>query len=183
MKSTGMGTIAIVTALVSALGGSAMSAQDSTPREGGRVGSRFRVQGYEAWVVFSVSQDGDLFCCDPRQSRDDRGLRAGVPGNGKPFPDGSRWRRSTGAQKSWRRSRSGRCRARCTTFDFMVRTQAVRGQRRVGWAAFKYEAASRRFTPGTTADSPPQGTTPSVDWGATRSWKARDYVFTDYGNR
>jgi len=64
MKSNRMLTIAIVTALVSALGGSAVSAQVVQDKytlkvPGGLAFSEFR--GYEAWQVVSVSQDGPLF--------------------------------------------------------------------------------------------------------------------------
>src|SRR5213078_2377548 len=58
MRSRGTRTIAIMTALVSALGGSAMAAQDkySVKVPGGLAFSEFR--GYETWQVVSVSQDG-----------------------------------------------------------------------------------------------------------------------------
>src|SRR5205823_9452598 len=60
MKSRGMRTIATVTALVSALGGSAMAAQDkyTVKVPGGLAFSEFR--GYESWNVVSISQDGGL---------------------------------------------------------------------------------------------------------------------------
>ena len=60
IKSKRMRTIAIVTALVSALGGSALSAQTKYTLKvpGGLAFSEFR--GYEGWQVVSVSQDGPL---------------------------------------------------------------------------------------------------------------------------
>src|SRR5438046_8721686 len=60
MKSRGMRTIAIVTALVSALGGRARAAQDkyTVKVPGGLAFSEFR--GYESWNVVSISQDGAL---------------------------------------------------------------------------------------------------------------------------
>src|SRR5881628_3159152 len=85
-----MRTIAMVTALVSALGGSAMSAQDKYTLKvpGGLAFSEFR--GYEAWQVVSVSQDGPLFAAIVANPVMIEAFRAGVPGNGKPFPDGSK---------------------------------------------------------------------------------------------
>src|SRR5436853_6554356 len=90
MKSKRMLTIAIVTALVSALGGSAMSAQDKYALKvpGGLAFSEFR--GYEAWQVVSISQDGPLFAAILANPVMIEAYRAGVPGNGKPFPDGSK---------------------------------------------------------------------------------------------
>src|SRR2546425_6766215 len=72
MKGKGLGTIAIVTALVGALGGSALSAQDkySVKVPGGLAFSEFR--GYEAWQVVSVSQDGGLLAAILANPDDDR---------------------------------------------------------------------------------------------------------------
>src|SRR6202140_2978258 len=90
MKSRGMRTIALVTAVVSALGGSAMSAQDkyTVKVPGGLAFSEFR--GYESWNVVSISQDGALVAAILANPVMIAAYRAGVPGNGKPFPDGSK---------------------------------------------------------------------------------------------
>src|SRR5436853_7626509 len=90
MKSKRMLTIAIVTALVSALGGSAMSAQDKYALKvpGGLAFSEFR--GYEAWQVVSISQDGPVMAVILANPAMIEAYEAGVPGNGKPFPDGSK---------------------------------------------------------------------------------------------
>src|ERR1041384_525612 len=88
-KSKRMLTIAIVTALVSALGGSALSAQAAQDKytlkvPGGLAFSEFR--GYEAWQVVSVSQDGPLFAVILANPVMIAAYRAGVPGNGKAVP-------------------------------------------------------------------------------------------------
>src|SRR5438132_10916898 len=90
MKSQCMRTIAIVTALVCALGGSAMSAQDKYTLKvpGGLAFSEFK--GYEAWQVVSISHDGDLLAATLANPVMIDAYTAGVPGNGKPFPDGSK---------------------------------------------------------------------------------------------
>ena len=46
-----------------------------------------------------------------------------------------------------------------------------------GWAQFKYDAASDRFTPWTTADNPPQGNDAKCGFACHTVAKARDYVF------
>ena len=51
------------------------------------------------------------------------------------------------------------------------------------WGAFKYAAASGKFTPATTADMPPQGNDAKCGLGCHTIVKGRDYVFTDYGKR
>src|SRR5689334_10059113 len=60
MKSEGMRTIAIVTALVSALVSGPVSAQDkySLKVPGGLAFSEFK--GYENWQLVSISRDGPL---------------------------------------------------------------------------------------------------------------------------
>src|SRR5437899_10484332 len=90
MKSQRMRTIAIVTALVCALGGSALSAQDkyTVKVPGGLAFAEFR--GYENWQVVAISQDGGLLAAILANPVMIDAYRAGVPGNGKPFPDGSR---------------------------------------------------------------------------------------------
>ena len=52
-----------------------------------------------------------------------------------------------------------------------------------GWAVFKWDAASGKFTPGTMADTPPQGNDAKCGFGCHTIVKTRDYVFTDYGTR
>src|SRR5438046_7845458 len=113
MKGKGLGTIAIVTALVSALGGSAMAAQDkyTVKVPGGLAFSEFR--GYETWQVVSVSQDGPLFAVILANPVMIAAYRAGVPGNGKPFPDGSKMakdRKSVVRERGeiWRVGRTGK---------------------------------------------------------------------------
>ena len=48
--------------------------------------SEFR--GYEAWQVVSISQDGPLMAATLANPVMIKAYLAGVPGNGKPFPDG-----------------------------------------------------------------------------------------------
>ena len=52
-----------------------------------------------------------------------------------------------------------------------------------GWAVFKYDAASDKFTPGTVADEPPQANDAKCGLACHTTVKTRDYVFTDYGKR
>ena len=114
MKSKRMRTIAIATALVSALGASAIAAQDKYTLKvpGGLAFSEFK--GYESWQIISLSQS-DTDRGDPRQSRDDRCLPAGIPGNGKPFPDGAKMAKIHWTPKTSESSPTRRCRAPCTT--------------------------------------------------------------------
>ena len=72
------------------LGGRAFSAQDKYTLQvpNGLAFSDFR--GYENWQVVAVSQTEDLLKAMVANPTMIDAYRAGVPGNGKPFPDGSK---------------------------------------------------------------------------------------------
>ena len=52
-----------------------------------------------------------------------------------------------------------------------------------GYAAFKYDAASDTFTPGTLADKPPQGNDAKCGAACHKLAAAKDYIFTAYPKR
>ena len=89
MQSKRTRTVAIAMALV-AFGNSAMSAQDkyTVKVPGGLAFSEFK--GYEGWQLISVSQNGGAVAAILGNPDDDRRLQGGIPGNGKPFPDGAK---------------------------------------------------------------------------------------------
>ena len=72
------------------LGSLALAQQDKyTVRvPGGLAFSEFR--GYEAWQVISISQDGPLMAAILANPVMIDAYAAGVPDNGRPFPDGSK---------------------------------------------------------------------------------------------
>src|SRR5207244_6816799 len=184
MKSKGMGTIAIVTALVSALGGSALSAQDKDTVKvpGGLAFSEFR--GYENWYVVSISQDGGLLAAILANPVMIDAYRAGVPGNGKPFPDASKMAKIHWSPKKLETFPAATVPGTQHDVDFMVKdSKRFPDSGGWGWAAFNYNAASRTFSPGTTADVPPQVNDAKCGLGCHTIVKTRDYVFTDYQSR
>jgi hypothetical protein len=184
VKSKRMRTIAIVTALVSSLGGSAMSAQDkyTVKVPGGLAFSEFR--GYENWHVVSVSQDGDLFAAILANPVMIDAYQKGIPGNGKPVPDGSRMAKIHWNPKKLETFPAATVPGTLHDVDFMVKDSKRFAQSGGwGWAAFEYDAASRTFKSATTADKPPQGNDAKCGFGCHTIVKTRDYVFTDYGSR
>ncbi len=89
MKSRSIPVIAVVASLA-ALGGIALAAQDKYTVQvpGGLAFSDFR--GYEDWQPVAVSKTDErikLIVANPVMID---AYRAGVPGNGKPFPEGSK---------------------------------------------------------------------------------------------
>ena len=184
MKSKRMRTIAVVTALVSGLGSSAMSAQDkyTVKVPGGLAFSEFR--GYEGWHLVSISQDGPLVAAILANPVMIRAYEAGFPGNGKPWPDGSKMAKIHWNPKKMETFPAATVPGTLHDVDFMVKdSKRFADSGGWGWAVFEYEAASGRFTPGTTASKPPQENDAKCGLACHTLVKTRDYVFTDYGKR
>ena len=184
-KSERMRTIAIVTALVSALGSSAMSAQQdkyTLKVPGGLAFSEFR--GYEGWQLVSVSQDGGLLAAILANPVMIAAYRAGIPGNGKPFPDGSKMAKIHWNPKKLETFAAATVPGTQHDVDFMVKdSKRFPDSGGWGWAVFEHDSASGKFRPGTTADKPPQGNDAKCGFGCHTIVKTRDYLFTDYGRR
>ena len=90
MKAKRMLTIPTVAGVVAFVGGLAFSAQDKYTAKvpNGLSFSEFR--GYEAWQIVSISQNGDHIAAILANPAMIKAYVAGAPGNGKPFPDGSK---------------------------------------------------------------------------------------------
>src|SRR3984885_175295 len=92
MKRKHIGVIVFVgfCVLVTLAVAAAMAAQDKYTLKvpNGLSFSEFR--GYESWQVVSISQDGALIAATLANAAMIKAYLAGAPGNGKPFPDGSK---------------------------------------------------------------------------------------------
>src|ERR1700689_5666573 len=90
MKRTALSAILIIATVVAVLGGNAISAQDKYTLQvpGGLAFAEFR--GYEDWPVIAISENGGKIAMILGNSVMIDAFREGVPGNGKPFPDGAR---------------------------------------------------------------------------------------------
>ena len=184
MKSRGMGRIAIVTALVSAIGSSAVAAQDkyTVKVPGGLAFSEFR--GYEAWQVVSVSLDGGMLATILAIPAMIDAYRAGAPGNGKPFPDGSKMAKIHWSPKKLETFPAATVPSTLHDIDFMVKdSKRFADSGGWGYAFFKYDATSDTFTPATLADRPPQGNDAKCRFACHTIVKTRDYIFTEYAHR
>src|SRR5213592_4479607 len=155
MKSKGMGTIAIVTALVSALCGSALSAQDkyTVKVPGGLAFSEFR--GYESWQAIGLSRNDRAVAVILGNPAMVEAYRAGIPANGKPVPDGAKMAKIHWAPKQNAFFPDTTGPGRLANVDFMVK-DSKRFADGAGWgyAVFEYNADSDTWTPGTTAGTP-----------------------------
>jgi cytochrome P460 len=171
--------------LLAVLCGSAISAQDKYTVQvpGGLAFSEFR--GYEGWQVIAVSQTGDLIVAILGNPEIIAAYQSGVPGNGKPFPDGSKM-----AKIHWNQKKSAEAPAPTLVpdtlhdVDFMVRdSKRFADSGNWGYAQFNYDAASDTFTPATLANQPPQGNDAKCGFACHTIVKAKDYVFTAYPKR
>src|SRR5271169_1548978 len=83
-------TVGITVGLAVLATGAAVAAQDkySLKVPGGLAFSDFR--GYESWQTISISHNGSLMAVILGNPAMIGAFKAGIPGNGKPFPDGAR---------------------------------------------------------------------------------------------
>src|SRR5450755_3997413 len=90
MTRTPSSVIVIIAVLFAVLGGVALAQQDKYTLQvpGGLAFAEFK--GYESWQVVSISHDGPLMAAILANPVMIDAYLAGVPGNGKPFPDGAR---------------------------------------------------------------------------------------------
>ena len=185
MKAKSMVTIAIISVALAVLGGRAISAQDkyTVKVPGGLAFSEFR--GYEDWRVISISQsEKGIVAVIVGNSLMIDAYRAGVPGNGKPFPDGAKMAKIHWNPKKSETFPGPTVPGTLHDVDFMLK-DSKRFADNGGWgyAVFNYDTASDTFTPGTLADQPPQGNDAKCGFACHTKVKTRDYVFTDYGKR
>ena len=185
MKSKRIRTIAVVTALVSALGGSTLSAQQdkyTLKVPGGLAFSEFR--GYEGWHLVSISHGEPVMAAILANPVMIQAYEAGAPGNGKPFPDGSKMAKIHWNPKKLETFPTALVPGTQHDVDFMVRdSKRFKDSGGWGWAAFEYDTVTHTFSPATTEAKPPQGHDAKCGFACHTIVKNRDYVFTDYQHR
>ena len=140
---------AAIAVVLAVLGGRAVSAQDKyTVRvPNGLAFSEFR--GFEDWATVAVSQAGDLIEVILGNPTIIKAYRAGIPDNGKAFPDGSKM-----AKIHWKKKQSAEAPDPTIVpdtlhdVDFMVRdSKRFSKTGGWGWAQFDYDTATNTFKP------------------------------------
>jgi hypothetical protein len=118
-----------------------------------------------------------------------KAYREGIPGNGKPFPDGSKiakieWEPRKITDAPFSASAPDTVPGRLTVVEF-IEKNAKRFSDTNGWgyAVFDYVAASDTFTPGTLAGKPPQGNDAKCGAACHKLAATTDYIFTAYPKR
>jgi len=181
IASSLIGLLALVLAV---LGGMAVAQQDKYTLKvpGGLAFSEFK--GYESWQVVAISQNDKLVAAILANPVMIEAYLAGIPGNGKPFPDGAKMAKIHWSPKKNQYFPDTTVPGTQHDVDFMVKdSNRFADSGGWGWAVFNYDATSNTFTPGTLADEPPQGNDAKCGFECHTTVKTRDYVFTEYGHR
>jgi len=183
LKSTfiGIGATFALAALATA---AAMSGDKYTVKvPGGLAFSEFK--GYESWQVINISKQEGVVGAILGNPEMIKAFEAGIPGNGKPFPDGAKmakvhWLPKVQTTYPGPPTVAGEL----SNVDFMVK-DSKRFADGGGWgyAVFEYDAATKNFRPGDDKSMPPQAHDAKCGAGCHTIVKARDFVFTEYAKR
>jgi mono/diheme cytochrome c family protein len=163
----------------------ATSAQDKYTLKvpNGLAFSEFR--GYEGWPVISISHNGGAVAAILGNPLMINAYKAGIPGNGKPFPDGAKmakvhWIAKVDAGEPGAPTVPGAQH----DVDFMVKdSKRFADSGGWGYGVFEYDDASGRFRLGNLTDKPPQASDAKCGFTCHTKVKTKDYVFTNYGQR
>ena len=177
-RLAGFTTTAAALAVLFALVAVAVYAQDkySLISPGGIAFSDFK--GYEDWAAVSSARQDEILKVIVANPKMITAYKAGVPGNGQPFPEGSRI-----VKLQWKQKKSTEAQFAVDVPDvftqaFVMEKNSKRFPKTGGWgyAVFNYDAVSRKFT----ADAK----SPSDCGNACHTAvKAKDYIFHPYEMR
>ena len=188
IRAVVIGAVALTVAVLAVMGGRVTSAQDTGDAKynvrvpNGLAFSEFK--GYEAWQTISVSHNDKVMAVILGNPVMINAYKSGIPGNGKPFPDGSRMAKVHWNSKKLETLPSAMVPGSLHDVDFMVKdSKRFADSGGWGWGAFKYNAASDKFTPADQTDTPPQANDAKCGLACHTIVKNRDYVFTDYQKR
>ena len=180
----GFTIVATAVAVLAVLGAAALSAQGqdkdknkySLKSPSGIAFSDFR--GYEDWSVASSARTDEVLKVIVANPAMIKAYKAGIPGNGQPFPDGSMI-----VKLQWKPKKSAEAPFVVDVPDvfkqaFVMEKDSKRFPKSGGWgyAVFNYDAASDKFTadPKSLSD---------CGYACHTPVKAKDYIFHPYQKR
>ncbi len=160
---------------VAALGGAAIADNKDTAKvPDGLAMSDFK--GYESWQVVNVSHDGDITDVILGNPAIIKAYEAGIPANGKPFPDGVRLAKIHWNAKKQPDGFPQTVSGTLHDIDFMVRdSKHFAATSNWGYAQFNYEAASDKFSP--------LGKGAACGAACHTAAAKKDFVFTEFPKR
>ena len=151
--------------------------------QGGLAFSEFR--GYEKWELISVSHNGPVLAAIMGNPEMINAFKAGIPGNGKPFPDGAKMAKVHWDPKKNDAQPGGPLQPdKLDNVDFMVKdSKRFADSGGWGYAVFVYDDATKTYAPGGLDAKPPQGNDAKCGAACHTIAKANDYVFSEYAPR
>jgi Cytochrome P460 len=180
MKGSAMkreGKIATVTAVLAVLSSTVIYAQDkyALVTTSGIAFADFK--GYEDWAMVSSARTDDILKVIVANPIMIAAFKAGVPGNGKPFPDGSRIAKLQWSQKKDTEATFDVDVPNVFTQAFVIEKDSKRFPNTGGWgyALFNYAASTDTFT----ADPSPSDCGNACHVAV----KAKNYIFHSYEKR
>jgi hypothetical protein len=180
-RITGYTTVAAAVAVLAVLVAAAVYAQDSQDKyllksPSGIAFSDFR--GYEDWSVVSSARTDEVLKVIVANPTMIKAYKAGIPGNGQPFPDGSMI-----AKLQWKPKKSTEAPFVVDVPDvfkqaFLMEKDSKRFPKSGGWgyAVFNYDAPSDKFSADATSPS-------DCGFACHTPVKAKDYIFHPYQKR
>jgi hypothetical protein len=135
-------------------------------------------RGYEDWRVVAVSQTESLIKVEVANPTMIKAYRAGIPGNGQPFPDGSKiakieWKPKVSTEAPfWVRIPES------LQDVFLIEKDSKKYPDTKGWAyaAFDYDPATKVYTPDKTG-------VVNCGFQCHTAVAKKDYIFTEYATR
>jgi Cytochrome P460 len=149
------------------------------------------VKGYEQWQVVgpSFTDAADVLRVIVANPVMIKAYQDGIPGNGKPFPDGSKivkieWKPKKITDAPFSASTPDTVPGDLTEVEFIVKdSKRFSDTHGWGYAMYDYNAASGTFAPATTASHPPVGHDAKCGAACHELAASKDYIFTAYPPR
>jgi hypothetical protein len=174
--------IGLVLGLFTALGDTATAAQDKYTLNALSGISFSEIRGYEDWPAVSITQveEGNkLIVANPTMIN---AFKAGIPGNGKPFPEGSKVVKITWSMKKNPEAPFASVMPDKLVTVELIEKDSARFQKADGWgyAQFMYDPATDTFTEkGALPERAANGACHTCHTIA----KATDFIFMPYAKR
>jgi hypothetical protein len=191
---TSLSVLVVVALALAVLGdrvGSAQEKQDKYTLKvpGGLAFSEIR--GYEDWQVVGPSlTDAQnvirVILANPVMIK---AYRSGIPGNGKPFPDGCKivkleWRPKKLTNPPFSATTPDTVPGDLTEVEFIMKdSKKFADTHGWGYAMFDYNAAAGTFAPAISASKPPVNNDAKCGAACHQLAASHDYIFTAYSTR
>jgi hypothetical protein len=194
MKTALYGVAALVALMIAVVVGSLSSAQEKQDKYTLQIpgGLSFsEVRGYEQWQVVgpSLTDAANVIRVIVANPMMIKAYQDGIPGNGKPFPDGSKivkleWKPKKITDPPFSAKTPDTVPGDLEQVEFIIKdSKKFSDTHGWGYAMFDYNTASATFAPATKASKPPVNNDAKCGAACHTMAASTDYIFTAYPNR